>query len=466
MDTLNITSLLAGLSPQMMTSMTAGQQNGAQTPVDGSFMELLQGLVAQLGNPAEPMANVATPAQAPPWLDTLISLLGQNGSLPAQTPDPDGEASPTATTAQLTSMTDVMAAIQSILPETSLGQLADADALSTQPQIHPGNQDDGADQQTPLEATLAAMLGIIPAELASAQQSTAQADSTSAQQSAQTTATAQGTIVPVQTNSAASVQPATVAQSAEGQAADVQTIQPQSVAPAANGTTPEAAIAAQVAADTARPAETTAPTADFSTALNTAQANQSASDGTTTAPTTATTAQPAEGQATLNLRPEGQSAANGNAPASTAAAETAQAATVRPMAQSDAQSQQHDTPANGDTAMPAAAMAPAEQNAQPVFTVNDAPAGRCQIGIAQHSGLAPTDRFNQTAQRKRPNIGATETASRIAGASIGTIARQRWASSRSPAGRNVAGASAHSKPPAATEVCLLNARSGRRCAQR
>jgi|GEM_PF-2295834 len=293
MDGINVEALLSSLAPMNFAAQSGSPP--ASTDADGLFLTLLQSFAGSIGGDGQAEAAQTT---APPgdWLAMLFGLLAPSGTSNKPTPDSSGEASDG--TGASVSLTDMMAAMQSLAGDALTGsltaeQMVQAFTQSAKDASAFGDIEGEPLQQLPEKMTERAELAQNPALLAMLSQ--LQMNAASPQQPAETTAdtvaaatliaeTSQPKTVPVQLTDAATT--------AENQAQPQTTAQP---------TLTHAGKATPAAPTIAAP-ESTVPTAgkpavnpavSFEKTLNVAQNTQpTPQPATTTFPATETVAQP------------------------------------------------------------------------------------------------------------------------------------------------------------------------------
>lgn len=153
MNTLNIEALLS-MSNQSALPISASNANVAQGDTGGqNFLSILQSLTTSLGNNSESAQMIKSAQKTPDWLSALMSLLLPNGTpnnlLP--TPDSPGEASPPGDLN--TSLTDMMAVIQSMLA-------SNGDTPSLMQDLNQVIGDNSKNNDSPTEDILSLMQGL------------------------------------------------------------------------------------------------------------------------------------------------------------------------------------------------------------------------------------------------------------------------------------------------------------------
>lgn len=120
MNAVNIEGLMATMSQATLASRPTGNAASQQAP-EVSFLEVLQTFAGTVGTPGLQAQN-ASGATVPGWLSSLMVMLGQTTEQ-GVTPDPIGEAS-FATSGVEVSLTDIMAAVQSMVSQDAQAGLA------------------------------------------------------------------------------------------------------------------------------------------------------------------------------------------------------------------------------------------------------------------------------------------------------------------------------------------------------
>ncbi len=115
MNGINIETLLNTVAPMTMPTNIAASSQTAAGNADGLFLSLLQSFAGATGGEGTAEDAQAT-ATAPPndWLATLLNLLAPSGTPNTLLPTPDSTGEASDGTGETVSLTDMMAAIQSL----------------------------------------------------------------------------------------------------------------------------------------------------------------------------------------------------------------------------------------------------------------------------------------------------------------------------------------------------------------
>ncbi len=120
MNSINIEALLNTLAPMNFTPQSGAQQTTGNT--DGLFLSLLQSFAGNLGGEAQ--AETAQSGASPgDWLATLFGLLTPGGAPNNLLPTLDSTGEASDGTGEAVSLTDMMAAMQSLAAGNSSGTL-------------------------------------------------------------------------------------------------------------------------------------------------------------------------------------------------------------------------------------------------------------------------------------------------------------------------------------------------------